>query len=192
MFVYVLSSCGFQFRCCHINFRYRSCLEQEVPWHSGNYRVKIHSETCKWHNNNIQSIRGNGDYKILQDFLKNFSPFKKTDSPDSIRNIVRKVHSSSKDNVDTMITVSSNNLSDTLTKGFAGYHFNSGLQVAKLVQTIRLSDKDRSVSVDSNLLFQHLTAILLSTNNNDNQINLSNLFSYQLWGYPASLADSLL
>ena len=87
-----------------------------------------------------------------------------------------------------MITVSSNNLSDTLTKGFAGYHFNSGLQVAKLVQTIRLSDKDGSVSVDSNLLFQHLTAILLSANNNDNQINLSNLFSYQLWGYPASLA----
>ena len=85
-----------------------------------------------------------------------------------------------------MITVSSNNLPDTLT------NFNSGLQVAKLVQTIRLSDKDGSVSVHSNLLFQHLTAILLSANNNDNQINLSNLFSYQLWGYPASLADSLL
>ena len=31
--------------CNHLNFRFRACLEQGVPWHSGNYRVWIHSET---------------------------------------------------------------------------------------------------------------------------------------------------
>ena len=28
-----------------INFRFRACFEQGVPWHSGNYRVQVHSET---------------------------------------------------------------------------------------------------------------------------------------------------
>ena len=30
-------------------------FEQGVPWHSGNYRVRIHSETRTWHDKNIQS-----------------------------------------------------------------------------------------------------------------------------------------
>ena len=45
----------FESRCSHLNFRYRACFKQEVPWHSGNYRVWIHSETNTWHNKNIQS-----------------------------------------------------------------------------------------------------------------------------------------
>ena len=35
-------------------FRYHACLEEGVPWHSGNYRVLIHSKTRTWHNKNIQ------------------------------------------------------------------------------------------------------------------------------------------
>ena len=35
----------FESRCSHLNFRYRTCFEQGVHWHSGNYRVWIHSET---------------------------------------------------------------------------------------------------------------------------------------------------
>ena len=34
---------------------FRACFEQGVPWHSGNYRVWIHSETRTWHDKNIQS-----------------------------------------------------------------------------------------------------------------------------------------
>ena len=30
-------------------------FQQGIPWHSGNYRVWIHSETCAWHDKNIQS-----------------------------------------------------------------------------------------------------------------------------------------
>ena len=30
-------------------------LKQRVPWHSGNYRVWIHSQTRTWHDKNIQS-----------------------------------------------------------------------------------------------------------------------------------------
>ena len=54
VFIYELSGCGFESCCCHINFRYRACFEQRVPWHSGNYRLWIHSETRPWHDNNIQ------------------------------------------------------------------------------------------------------------------------------------------
>ena len=53
MFIYELSGCGFESCCCHLNFRYRACFEQRVPWHSGNYRLWIHSEKRLWHDNNI-------------------------------------------------------------------------------------------------------------------------------------------
>ena len=36
------------------NLRHRACLEQGVPWHSGNYRVWIHSKTRMWHDKNVQ------------------------------------------------------------------------------------------------------------------------------------------
>ena len=39
VFVYELSDCWFERCCCHLNFRYRACFEQGVPWYSGNYRV---------------------------------------------------------------------------------------------------------------------------------------------------------
>ena len=39
VFVYELSGCGLKSRCSHLNFRYRACFEQGVPWHSGNYRL---------------------------------------------------------------------------------------------------------------------------------------------------------
>ena len=56
MFVYELCGCEFKSRCCHLNFRYHACFEQEVTWHSGNYRVWIHSEKRTWHDNNMQSL----------------------------------------------------------------------------------------------------------------------------------------
>ena len=55
VFVYELSGCGFQSSCSHLNFRFCNCFEQGVPWHSGNYRVWIHSETRTWHDKTIQS-----------------------------------------------------------------------------------------------------------------------------------------
>ena len=53
-FVYELGGCVFQYRCNHLNFRHRAYLEQAVPWHSGNSRVYIHSETSMWHYKNTQ------------------------------------------------------------------------------------------------------------------------------------------
>ena len=38
----------------HLNFRYRAYFEQGVPWHSGKYRVWVHSETRTWHDKNMQ------------------------------------------------------------------------------------------------------------------------------------------
>ena len=56
VFIYELCGCGFESRCSHVNFRYDACFEQGVPWHSGKYRVWIHSETRTWNYKNIQSI----------------------------------------------------------------------------------------------------------------------------------------
>ena len=55
VFVYELSGCTFESSCSHLNFRFRDCFEQRVPWHWRNYRVWIHSERRTWHDNNIQS-----------------------------------------------------------------------------------------------------------------------------------------
>ena len=55
VFVYELSGCGFESSCSHLNFRFCACFEQGVPWHSGNYRVWIHSEMHLWHDKYIQS-----------------------------------------------------------------------------------------------------------------------------------------
>ena len=54
MFVYELNGCGFESRCSHLNLRYHVCFEWKIPWHSRNSRVWIYSETCTWHNKNIQ------------------------------------------------------------------------------------------------------------------------------------------
>ena len=54
VFVYELRGCGIESSCTHLNFRFRFFFEQGVPWHSGNYRVWIHSETRKWHDKNIR------------------------------------------------------------------------------------------------------------------------------------------
>ena len=55
VFVYELSSCGFESRCSHLNFRYRACFNQGVPWHSGNYSVWVHSEKHTWNDKNNYS-----------------------------------------------------------------------------------------------------------------------------------------
>ena len=61
LFAYKLSGCvnGCEFEpcCCQLNFRYCTCFEQDVPWHSCNYIVWIQSETHTWHDNNMQSGR---------------------------------------------------------------------------------------------------------------------------------------
>ena len=49
-----LSGCGFESICNHLQCRFRACFEQGVPWHSDNYRVRIHSETRMWHDKDIQ------------------------------------------------------------------------------------------------------------------------------------------
>ena len=53
VFVYELNGPGFQSSCSHLNFTFRVCFERRVPCNSGNYRVRIHSETRTWHDQNI-------------------------------------------------------------------------------------------------------------------------------------------
>ena len=56
LFVYELSCCRLESRCSNLNFRFRVCFEEGVPWHSGSYRVWIHSETRTWRDKNVQLI----------------------------------------------------------------------------------------------------------------------------------------
>ena len=44
VFVYELSGCGLESRCCHWNFRYGASFEQGVPWHSS----KLKSVDSLW------------------------------------------------------------------------------------------------------------------------------------------------
>lgn len=74
-----------------------------------------------------------------------------------------------------------------LMKDVTNYHFKNSLQAVNIAQKFRLPDEDGSVSVNPNLLFQSLTANLLSGKNNDNQVKLSIFFPYSLLRYPALL-----
>ena len=56
VFIYELSGCGFESSYSHLIFRFCTCSEQWVPWHSGNYKVWIHSETRTWHEKKIHLI----------------------------------------------------------------------------------------------------------------------------------------
>ena len=53
-FVYEISRWGFESSYSHLNFGFCTSFEQGVPWHSGNYRVWIHSKTRSWHDEDIQ------------------------------------------------------------------------------------------------------------------------------------------
>ena len=55
LFVYKISGSGFESSCTHLNFRFRACFKQPVPWNSGNCRMWIHSETRTWRDKNKQS-----------------------------------------------------------------------------------------------------------------------------------------
>ena len=54
LFVYEESGSESKSRCSHLTSRFCGCFEQGVLWHSGNYRVWIHSETRTWLDKNIQ------------------------------------------------------------------------------------------------------------------------------------------
>ena len=56
VFIFELIGCGSHSHCSHLNFRYHACFGQGVPWHSGKYKVWIHSKTRTWHDKNMQSI----------------------------------------------------------------------------------------------------------------------------------------
>ena len=62
VFIYKLSGSGFESQWSHLNFRFRTCFEQRVTWHSGNFSVWIHSETHTWHDKNIQLMRRTNKY----------------------------------------------------------------------------------------------------------------------------------
>ena len=62
VFFYELSGSGFETSCSHFSFRFGACFEQEIPWHSDIYIVRIHSETRTWHGKNIQS---NAPYRYI-------------------------------------------------------------------------------------------------------------------------------
>ena len=59
VFVYKLSGCGFKSHCSHLNFRYRTCLEEGVPWH-------FHSKTYMWHDKNTVFTSQFKHHQILE------------------------------------------------------------------------------------------------------------------------------
>ena len=62
VFVHELSGREFEYRCSHLDFRYRVCFEHGVRWHSGNYKVWIYFETRTWHDKHIQAMHRTDKY----------------------------------------------------------------------------------------------------------------------------------
>ena len=52
--VFEHSGRGFGSRSCHLNVRYHIYFKEGLHWHSGNYRVYIHSETSTWWDSNME------------------------------------------------------------------------------------------------------------------------------------------
>ena len=74
VFIYEQSGCGFESRCSHLNFRFCACFKQGVLWHSGNYRLWIHSEMRTWHDKTYSQMHRTRKYSqhsavILQIWL---------------------------------------------------------------------------------------------------------------------------
>ena len=69
VFVYKIIDYGFQSTCSPFNFRFRACYKQGISFHSGNYRVSIHSETHTWHDKNIQSNASTDKYSEHSSFI---------------------------------------------------------------------------------------------------------------------------
>ena len=85
VFIYELSGCEFESSCSHLkNFRFCTCFEQGVPWHSG-YGVWIHSDTCMWHDKNIQL-----DYTWYKK-IENFQALKKKPAVSLAKFIIYKI-----------------------------------------------------------------------------------------------------
>ena len=55
-FIYELRDFGFQSSFSHLNLRFHSCLEQEVPWQSDNHRVWIQPEIGTWQKHTVKYI----------------------------------------------------------------------------------------------------------------------------------------
>ena len=60
MFIYEPSGCRFEYSCSPLNFIFGACFRQGAPWHLGNHRLWIHSETRTSHDKNIQSNEPHG------------------------------------------------------------------------------------------------------------------------------------
>ena len=74
MLVYELSGSGFKRSCSHLNFTLRACFEQGIPWHSSNYLLWIHPETCLWHDRPYSQLRRTDKYSEHTSFIWSFWP----------------------------------------------------------------------------------------------------------------------
>ena len=90
VFVYELSGCGFESRCSHLNFRFGACLEQGVPWHSGNYRVWTQSETrsSKEFLDINATIEHGFTLKRVGDIIRTYSLMHRTDKYSQNKSII--------------------------------------------------------------------------------------------------------
>ena len=94
--------------------------------------------------------------------------------------------------IENAAEIDQNIIDDMQAKTVADYTLKKSLQAVNMSQRFRQSDKDGTVDVDPELLFQRLIAILLSSRQINTDVDLSNLFSCSLCPYPAALASSPL
>ena len=60
--IYKIRYCAFESCYSQLNVIFHVCFTEEVPWHSGSYRVWICSKICTWH---VKKIQWNAPYLLL-------------------------------------------------------------------------------------------------------------------------------
>ena len=138
----------------------------------------------------VRIARDSADCNKIKDFFATHNPFMPPNISSSIRNIVSGTLGSLNVNVDDVVSVGEKILADMKDRSVSDYSFKRKSQAVNLSEKIRFSGQNGPADVDPVLLFQRLTAILLSTRQNQTGIDLSGLFSYSLCPYPAALASS--
>ena len=109
--------------------------------------------------------RDGDDYQKIETFFNDHNPFSQHCS--SLRNIVTGIVAQPSVNIDRAKEVGEKILADMEGKTVAEYTFKKKSQAVNMAQSFKMASSDGEIDVDPNLLFQRLTAILLSCRKND-------------------------
>ena len=145
-------------------------------------KANLQHSACK----NSRMKRDADDCSKLLDFYQQFNPFCQRDG--NTINLTTGIVADDSVNVFNAVGVGMKVINSMQDKTVYNYTFKSSSKAVNMQMKIKISSKNENVIVDNVLLFQRLTAIMLSNSSVD--VNMNEIFSHSLCAYPGSLALS--